>query len=413
MRSRVSVAFMRRTILLGLLILLSTVGGSIADRGGYGHKRRPVRVDWDSRGWQLLGEQTVNHQGDRDTIRVGRYEGRFNKLTLVVHDSDLKLHEFNVHFADRTTFSPRVGVHFTGGTRTHVIDLPPGEQVITHIDLRYSNIADPDGYNDDVPARVQVWGFKIADARPTHVVRPPIRVTWDSNGWELLGEQTVDWGNRGRDRDQIIVNNRNLYSQLTLVTLDSDLDMLDFSVTFGNNDVWRPAVRNRRFIEGTRTHVIDLPGDNARYIKHIDFVYKNVPGDYERARFQVWGRRGGRVVAPVRVWDDSGWTMLGEQPVNGRVDYDRIIVGRDEGRFRQLMIVVLDSDLDLLDFAVKFNRGAEWRPNVRQRFSERTRTRAINLPSDYGRGRFIKHIDIKYANLPGDRQRARVQVWGR
>jgi hypothetical protein len=189
--------------------------------------------------------------------------------------------------------------------------------------------------------------------------------------------------------------------------------MLDFSVTFGNNDVWRPAVRNRRFIEGTRTHVIDLPGDNARYIKHIDFVYKNVPGDYERARFQVWGRRGGRVVAPVRVWDDSGWTMLGEQPVNGRVDYDRIVVGRDEGRFRQLMIVVLDSDLDLLDFAVKFNRGAEWRPNVRQRFSERTRTRAINLPSDYGRGRFIKHIDIKYANLPGDRQRARVQVWGR
>src|SRR5688500_8336120 len=111
MQSRVSVADMRRTIMLGLLFLLATLGSSVADR----RERRPIRVDWDSRGWQLLGSQTVNHRGDKDSIRVGRYEGRFNKLTLVVHDSDLKLHEFTVVFADRTTYSPRVGHHFTEG----------------------------------------------------------------------------------------------------------------------------------------------------------------------------------------------------------------------------------------------------------------------------------------------------------
>jgi hypothetical protein len=101
--------------------------------------------------------------------------------------------------------------------------------------------------------------------------------------------------------------------------------------------------------------------------------------------------------------------MLGEQIVTGRVDRDRIQVGRDEGKFRQLMIVVLDSDLELLEFDVKFGRGPEWRPNVRQVFHENTRTRAIDLPGDR---RVIKHIDFKYRNLPGG-GRARVQVWGK
>ncbi|MEO8700145.1 MAG: hypothetical protein ABI867_08880, partial [Kofleriaceae bacterium] len=203
---------------------------------------------------------------------------------------------------------------------------------------------------------------------------------WDNRGWVKLGEQQVN----GRiDRDRINVGRyEGRFSKLTIVVEDSDLELLDFDVTFGDNTRWNPRV-NHYFRENTRTRVIDLPGD-TRTIKYIDLKYRNIRGG-GRASVQVWGFKtdGGRVPPPppaVYRWDSQGWALLGEQVVNGRIDRDRIRVGRDEGRFSRLMIVVLDSDLELLDFDVKFNRGATWNPRVRQVFRENTRTRSIDLP---------------------------------
>lgn len=113
---------------------------------------------------------------------------------------------------------------------------------------------------------------------------------------------------------------------------------------------------------------------------------------------------------PVRpIWDSTGWTLLGEQSVDGRRDRDRVQVGRSEGRFRQLTMVVLDSELELLELEITFGNGKPFRPNVAHYFREDSRTRVIDLPGD---SRFIKHIDLKYRNLPGG-GRARVQVWAR
>jgi hypothetical protein len=99
--------------------------------------------------------------------------------------------------------------------------------------------------------------------------------------------------------------------------------------------------------------------------------------------------------------------MLGERQVNGRVDHDRIEVGRREGKFSKLTLVVLDSDLELIDFEIKFAKGPPWHPEVKHFFKEGQRTRLIDFPGDE---RVIKFIDIKYRNLPGG-GRAKVQVW--
>ncbi|MEO8700144.1 MAG: hypothetical protein ABI867_08875 [Kofleriaceae bacterium] len=363
------------------------------------YERRGPRVDWDSRGWQMLGERTVNGRVDRDRIDVGRYEGRFSKLTVVVQDSDVELLDFTINFADRTTYSPRTSHYFREGQRTRVFDLPSSTGgVIRNIDIKYRNL--PGGGR----ARIQVWGFKVADVAPR-----PVRVEWDSRGWVLLGEREIN----GRvDRDRISVGRQEgKFSRLTLVALDSDMELIDFEVKFGRGAPWHPAL-NHYFREGQRTHAIDFPGDD-RSISYIDFKYRNLPGGY-RAKLQVWGFKttsnpNGGYDSRRAVWDDRGWTMLGERTVDGRVDRDRIDVGRDERRFSKLMIVVLDSDLELLDFDVKLTRGEAWNPGARQYFREGTRTRAIDLPGDR---RVIKHIDIKYRNLPGG-GRARVQVWGR
>jgi hypothetical protein len=232
---------------------------------------------------------------------------------------------------------------------------------------------------------------------------------WDSRGWTKLGEQTVN----GRvDRDRINVGARDgKFTKLTIVVEDSDLELLDFDVTFVSGEKWNPRLKHY-FKANSRTRVIDLPG-NERLIKHIDLRYKNLPGG-GRAKVEVWGFKtgeAGRDRPAPSSWrfDSSGWQLLGEQVVNARVDKDRIAVGRYKGKFSKLAIVVLDSDLEMLDFSITFARGPEWRPALRHSFKEGGRSRIVDFPGD---DRTLRYIDMKYRNTPGG-GRARVQVWGR
>jgi hypothetical protein len=358
-------------------------------------RRAPV---WDSRGWVPLGERTVNGRYDRDRIEVGRSEGRFSKLTLVVDDSDLELLDFKIVFADSTEYHPKLSHVFREGQRTRAIDLPPTESVIRHIDIRYKNTA---GGGD---AKVQVWGLRTGGAPPPppppRDAPPPVRpVAWDPKGWTLLGQRTVD----GRvDRDRIEVGRyEGKFSKLTIVVDDSDLELIDFAVQFGRGPAWHPPVQHF-FREGQRTRAIDFPGDE-RSIRYIDIKYRNLPGG-GRASVKVYGLR------ETPAWEPRGWTMLGEQRVSSnREDTDRIRVSRWNGRFRKLTVVVLDSDLELMDMTIKVGRGEPYHPDVAAFFREGSRTKVIDLPGDTRR---IDWIEFKYRNLPGGGS-ARVQVWAR
>jgi hypothetical protein len=197
----------------------------------------------------------------------------------------------------------------------------------------------------------------VAACGPAHVTvvsapppaRPVKRHVWDTAGWTKLGEQTVDHGRRA-DKDTIVVGRyEGRFSKLTMVVDDSDLELLDFAVTFGRAEVWRPAGIGHYFRENQRTRVIDLPGDD-RIIQKIDLKYRNLPGG-GRARVEIWGYKASGVVVappppppPVRIrkatWDNTGWVKLGEQTVNQHVfpvesarrpDKDTIVVGRYEG----------------------------------------------------------------------------------
>ena len=419
MRPRVSFAPMRRTISLVALFLVATTAAALAQPAGGPNNRRPpppapVPVPppapvppptpaavWDSRGWIMLGEQPVNGNVDKDRVNVGRYEGKFNKLTVVVLDSDLEMIDFKIVFGDKSEYNPKVSQYFRENTRTRVIDLPPSEQIIRFIDFKYRNL--PGGGR----ARVQVWGFKTGNAAPPPVARP-IVVNWDSTGWTKLGEREV---NGNVDNDRIEVGRYDgKFSKITIVVRDSDLEMIDFGIKFGRGPEWRPNITHY-FKENQRTRVIDFPGDD-RVIKYIDFKYRNLPGG-GRAKVEVWAFRtdGPTAKPPAFSWDQAGWTMLGERTVNGRgrEDRDQIEVGRAEGKFRKLTVVVLDSDLEMIDMDVKFGRGENFHPDVRQEFREGTRTRVIDLPGD---DRVIKVIKFKYRNLPGG-GKAKVQVWAK
>lgn len=349
-----------------------------------------VKHSWDTRGWALLGSRQVNGRADRDRIEVGKYEGKFSKLTMAVEDSDLELVDFRIEFDDRTEYHPKLSYFFKEGQRTRAIDLPPSEHAIRFIDINYKNT------RGGGAASVEIWGLRAGGAPPP----PPAPVTWDSKGWTLLGERTVD-GNF--DHDRIDVGSyEGKFTKLTIVVENSDLELIDLSIKFAQGAPWHPTL-SHYFREGQRTRAIDFPGDE-RTIKTIDFRYRNLPGG-GRARVAVYGLRS------AAAWDGKGWTMLGEQRVDGhgREDTDKIKISRFEPKFRKLTVVVLDGDLEMIDLSIKFARGEPFHPEVNAFFREDTRTKVIDLPGDE---RSIKWIEFKYRNLPGGGH-ARVQVWAK
>jgi IPT/TIG domain len=119
---------------------------------------------------------------------------------------------------------------------------------------------------------------------------------------------------------------------------------------------------------------------------------------------------GPRAVRYKARWDRTGWVELGRQQVLGRRDRDVIKVGRREGRFDRLMVVVEDSDLEMKSMRIRFASGDVYEPALRHLFRENARTRSIDLPGER-RGVVIDQIEFRYANLPGG-GRASVSVWG-
>ena len=396
MRPCVSFQAMHRTIPLAVMLLAVGAGGALAQPRPMPPQPMPPQPVWDSRGWVPLGERTVNGQVDHDRIEVGKYEGKFAKLTMVVENSDLELVDFRIVFGDRTEYHPRLSHFFREGQRTRAIDLPPGEAVIRFIDFTYRNL--PGGGQ----ARVQVWGWRTGDAAPPPPAPPPeVRHSWDTRGWTLLGSRQVN----GRyDHDRIEVGAyEGRYTKLTMAVEDSELELIDFRIEFEDRTEYHPKL-GHFFREGQRTRVIELP-PSEHAIRFIDIRYKNIPGGGP-ASVEVWGFRAG---GPA-VWDAKGWTLLGEQRVDStREDTDKIRVSRYEPRFRKLTVVVLDGDLEMLDLSIKFAHGEPFHPTVSAIFREDTRTKVIDLPGDE---RTIKWIEFKYRNL-AEGKRARVQVWAK
>jgi hypothetical protein len=110
---------------------------------------------------------------------------------------------------------------------------------------------------------------------------------------------------------------------------------------------------------------------------------------------------------PGRVVEHRDWTKLGERWVDGTHDRDVITVGRHEGTFRRIMIVVENSALEMYDLDVTFEDNSVFSPHTRHVFEPNTRSHTIDLP---GSRRIIRQVAFRYGNLPGG-GRAKAELW--
>jgi hypothetical protein len=391
----------------------------------------PKPPEFDSRGWTVLAKETVDGARDRDVVKVGKYQGRFDQLAMVVYDNDLELADFVVVFGNNERFEPKLRHVFREGQRTKNIDLPGDDRRIKAIELVYAN------RRPGARARVEIYGRDTGKPRPTPA--PPKPPEFDSRGWTLLAKEQVD----GRkDRDVVRVGKyAGRLDRLTMVVHDSDLELDDFVVVFGNGERFSPKLRHA-FREGQRTRAIDLPGDDRR-IQSIELAYKNLPGG-GKARVEIWGKDTGKPKPPkpqpapapppppsttpapppgtpgppgpppappppTSGFDATGWSTVGRATADGQRARDTIQSAAKQP-VSEIAFVVAGSDLELTDLTITFGNGDKFSPNTRLAFSGTTRSRTIDVPG--GKPRKLRSIEFSYGSLPGG-GRATVDVYAR
>jgi len=107
----------------------------------------------------------------------------------------------------------------------------------------------------------------------------------------------------------------------------------------------------------------------------------------------VIAKRQGRMSGPEPQMRDR-WVYLGNAMVNGRVDRDKIHVGRDRGRFQRLRIKVERAPIEFHRVVVHYANGRSEEVDVRQRIAAGGQTRPIDLRGDE---RAIDSVEFVYS----------------
>lgn len=196
--------------------------------------------------WELLGTARSEPQPERSVIEVGRDAGLINAIRMDVKRNDAEILDLRVVYRNGSSEDIRIREVFKAGTSSRRIDLRGNERNIRQIIVTY--VAQG-------PVRIEFHG----DAAPL-------------TRWEELGCKSVGLV---LDRDVIRVGRRERFKSIRLRVEGNEIEMLDFSVIYGNGA--RHTFPVRAYIaDGGSTKPLDLKGD-ARGIDRIELIYRSVP----------------------------------------------------------------------------------------------------------------------------------------
>jgi hypothetical protein len=238
--------------------------------------------------WELLGSRRVSFAAERDVIDVGAREGMFNAIRIEVEGGTLEMYNIQLTFGNGDTWSPNTRVFFRQGSWSRLIDLPGPGRVVRKIEFWYRSRLRRGQATVRAYGRTAAGALAVA-AQPTAPTPNPTPnpTTGPSGDWEHLGMRPVDFR---VDHDIIVAVGNGAFRAIRIDVEAGDLEMFDIKFTFGNGETFSPATR-LYFRQGTRSRVIDLPGD-ARIIRRVDFFYRSpLFGGQGRAIVHVYGRR--------------------------------------------------------------------------------------------------------------------------
>jgi hypothetical protein len=196
------------------------------------------RTDWD-----LLGTAQIGTRVERDTIDVGRREGRFSSIGFTVTGGDARVEELKIYYGGGESDVLRVGEVFKAGSRSRPIDLPGRGSFIQRIEIAYRAFG---------PVKIDFYGEKRREAR-----------------WDVLGCQRVGFL---ETKDVVRVGRREgAFRAIKLQVKDATLRLNKVRVVFGDRATQTFDVR-AAIPKNSETHALDLDG-RRRVIERIELEY--------------------------------------------------------------------------------------------------------------------------------------------
>jgi hypothetical protein len=206
-----------------------------------------------------LGCQKVSFRAERDTIRVGRREGRFTAIRLFARGGDVEMLDLKVVYAGGDPDDIRVRHNLERGERTRPLDLRGRDRAISSIEMAYRALPN----RRDREPTVCVEGLVARAAAPAPGP--------SAGNWTELGCKEVSLF--GKDRDSIRVGRREgRFKAIRLHVRGADVEMLDLKVVYAGGDPDDIPVKHL-IRSGDRTRPMDLKG-RERAIERIDLVYR-------------------------------------------------------------------------------------------------------------------------------------------
>jgi hypothetical protein len=247
---------MRCTVLLALPLLVTAVAGST-----------PASAQ---QGWVTLGCRDVNWAVDRDVIRVGVRDGRFNAIRLRVGGNDVRMLDLKVVYGTGAPDDIPVRAVIAAGRASGPLDLRGHDRVIDRIEMIYASRPNFRG-----AAQVCIDGRAVLAQAP-------------APSWVTLGCRDVRFN---VDRDVINVTRRDgRFTAIRIRVGVTDVRMLDLKVVYGTgapDDIPVRAV----IAAGSQSGPLDLRGRD-RAIDRIELIYASRPNFRGHAQICVDGRPG-------------------------------------------------------------------------------------------------------------------------
>ena len=228
--------------------------------------------------------------------------------------------------------------------------------------------------------------------------------------WVRLGDRSVGFRN---DFDTIHVGRHDgKFKRLKLLIRRNDIKLNSIKVIFGNGEV-EDVVFDRHIHDGGEA-VIELPHGwhEGRYIRDVELHYHSRPDFRGEALAELWGQEDeGMAPAPVMMHGGHDWMRLGDRRVGFMNDRDVIHVGRHDGKFIRLKLLIRGNDIKLNSIKVVFGNG-EVEDVVFDRHIHDGGEAVIELPHGWHEGRFIRDVELRYHSRPDFRGEAVAELWG-
>jgi Protein of unknown function (DUF2541) len=314
----------------------------------------------------VIATETVDLGKDGVSIDVSKAKGAFRGIRVRAKKNFVDLSRVQVIYDDGSIHNEDRQIDMKQGERSRAIDVKNSDRFIDTV-----NLSNKKGKGI---ATVEVLGIQTKDgakkerakavsgvlpATPTSPTPSPAKPLTVIDGNDVMfGYQDVGFL---VDKDVIKVGgNIGKFDRIRMRVLKNDVHLNSVKIVYLDGESEDVAV-DADIKANTKTKWIELKNAD-RFIKEIQFSYRSKANVKGQARIEVTGQYAEGWLGPNgegRKFND-GWVLLGSQTADyAGYDTDSVTVGKNEGGFSRLRIIVRDNPITLTKMTVGHFTGPD------------------------------------------------------